>query len=105
MPTLIEIYDRKLGEGSLHADADQKRAVEALEKLRQKLVESGFRRMLGESPRGFYFYGGVGRGKSMVMDMFFESVDLTKKRRVHFHAFMLEVHDFLHAARSERAAN
>lgn len=44
------------------------------------------------SPRGLYIYGGVGTGKTMMMDLFYQSVSVEKKRRVHFHEFMLEVH-------------
>ncbi len=82
-------------------DADQQRAMEALEKLCRDLQSPrGFLRRT--NPKGFYFYGGVGRGKSMVMDLFFATAPVEKKRRVHFHAFMLEVHDFLHEARQTR---
>ncbi len=100
MPTLLELYNQKLEAGTLSPDADQQEAVQALEKLRQAMA--GPLRFLKKAPKGYYFYGGVGRGKSMLMDMFFASVPLEKKRRVHFHAFMLEIHDFLHAERTAR---
>lgn len=114
--TLLEIYDNKLAAGTLHPDADQQQAIAGLEELRQFLVNDKdtskphrlVRKVLNKKnkhphARGFYFYGGVGRGKSMIMDLFFASVDIQKKRRVHFHAFMLEVHDFLHTARTAAA--
>ena len=50
-------------------------------------------------PRGLYIHGKVGRGKTMLMDLFFEAVDLPAKRRIHFHAFMSEIHDRIGAAR------
>lgn len=101
MSTLQEIYRQRLETGALSPDPDQQRAMQALERLCQYLQSRNF--LWRTHPKGFYFYGGVGRGKSMVMDLFFAQAPVKKKRRVHFHAFMLEVHDFLHAARVARA--
>ena len=49
-----------------------------------------------KTPRGIYLYGGVGTGKSMLMDMFFDNLSISKKYEIHFHAFMLEIHDYLY---------
>jgi cell division protein ZapE len=111
MTTLSDTYREKLARGDLTADEDQGRALLALEGLCAALghyvpgEKAGFWPFATKkpAPRGFYFHGGVGRGKSMVMDMFFAAAPCEKKRRVHFHAFMLEVHDALHALRSARA--
>lgn len=109
METLPDIYEEKIRKGEVSADGDQRHALGALEALRKSLagyrpgMRAGFLRRKVSAPKGFYLHGGVGRGKSMVMDLFFAAAPVEKKRRVHFHAFMLEVHDFLHALRSSRA--
>lgn len=107
-------YDRLIAAGELRADAAQADAITAFERLEGDLAtrgerESGrgifksvFRRAPEVKPvRGLYLYGGVGRGKSMLMDMFFASAEMPRKRRVHFHAFMQKVHDGLQHARAE----
>ncbi len=107
-------YRRRVAEGALDADPAQRLAVEKLQLLamrlrdyhpaRPKRVGIGLfgwgRDRLEEKPiPGLYLYGGVGRGKSMLMDLFFETAPVSPKRRVHFHAFMQEVHRGIAAAR------
>src|SRR5688500_9889316 len=87
--------------GELKPDPTQKRAAEALDRLDRK-PGGFFARLLGrqrQGPAGVYLWGGVGRGKSMLMDLAFEHIASAPKRRVHFHAFMLETHQRLRAAR------
>jgi len=97
-------YDQLLSAGELKPDPAQARAVVALDRLAASLVQSsGFlERLFGsgsEGPAGVYLWGGVGRGKSMLMDLAFAHIDVRPKRRVHFHAFMLETHARLRKAR------
>ena len=106
--TLPEIYKARLAAGSLRADVAQAALLPALEDLRVWLEAQGERRAPGllsifrrapDAPPGMYIWGGVGRGKSMLMDLFVAATATPAKRRVHFHAFMQEVHHGLHAAR------
>lgn len=98
-PMPAERYAALIAEGKLTGDPAQERVSAALERLSQALDgytparKSLFgRRKANGAPRGLYIHGPVGRGKSMLMDMFFESVAFEPKRRVHFHDFMAEVH-------------
>jgi cell division protein ZapE len=109
----LSLYRARRGTGTLKADAAQEYAAERLQGLYQALKgyqpstgKVGWRERLGlarrqrePAPQGLYIYGDVGRGKSMLMDLFFETAPVEKRRRVHFHAFMLEVHQRLHQQR------
>lgn len=99
-------YRRLLADGELKPDPDQGRAVAALDRLARDLSvkpPGGFlSRFFGkrEAPVcGVYLWGGVGRGKSMLMDLAFDHIPAEPKRRVHFHAFMLDVHQRLRRIR------
>jgi cell division protein ZapE len=110
LPTPLEIYNSELKKGAIQEDRHQKKAIEALQKLYSQLqkkscVLSLIRNLNKRTPatKGVYLHGGVGRGKSMLMDMFFETIpDDIGKRRVHFHEFMIEVHDFMHKQRKAK---
>ena len=100
-------YQRLVAAGELRPDAAQERAVASLDRLAADLQShhGGFlRRFFGkQQPRlnGVYLWGGVGRGKSMLMDLAFEHVAVEPRRRVHFHAFMLETHARLRDKRKD----
>ena len=110
--SLPELYEARVSEGGLRPDPAQRAVALRLEALRKALEAAPSapkRGVLGgwfagpppEPPRGVYLWGGVGRGKSMLMDMFQHATAIPGKRRVHFHAFMQEVHRGLHAARGK----
>ena len=104
MTSLRALYDARVAKGGLVRDSAQEAALEPLERLRAKLAtrpKRGFlgRRKAPEDPMGCYLWGGVGRGKSMLMDLFHEAAPVPS-RRVHFHAFMQEVHAAMHEARA-----
>ncbi|WP_380056329.1 cell division protein ZapE [Falsihalocynthiibacter sp. SS001] len=108
MKTIQDIYAAQVADGTLRSDPAQIAALPELERLRADIVEASskssglkglFSRRKG-TPKGLYLWGGVGRGKSMLMDLFVESLGDIPVRRVHFHAFMQEVQSALHEARS-----
>jgi cell division protein ZapE len=97
-------YQALVSSGAIEADPAQARAAEAFADLEQRLSsykpirkQSLFGRLFADRdeppPRGLYVHGEVGRGKTMLMDLFFEQSAVTHKRRAHFHEFMAEVHE------------
>jgi len=95
-------YAQLLHDHELKNDPAQARAVTALDRLAAGIANGGFfSRLFGsrDGPAGVYLWGGVGRGKSMLMDLAFDRIDIHPKRRVHFAEFMLETHVRLRKAR------
>jgi len=94
----IERYQRDLQRKGFVADAAQQRAVEQLQRLHEELstprpkLRFSLRRPRPEPVQGLYLWGGVGRGKTYLMDCFFETLPQRRKLRTHFHRFMLDVH-------------
>jgi cell division protein ZapE len=94
------LYERTLAERGYAADPAQLRAIDSLERCENEWADYKARRSNALTkliarppiPRGVYMYGGVGRGKSFLMDCFFNAVPLQRKTRLHFHEFMREVH-------------
>jgi len=97
---MLDAYNALLTTRGYFADAAQLAAASALQALYESLLAfkvdrgSTFKRLLAppKPPKGVYFWGGVGRGKSFLMDCFYEAVPYRRKRRIHFHAFMQQVH-------------
>ena len=95
-----EIYAAELGARGYHSDPAQVHAVQALDRCASEWAaykeqrSNVFKKLLNRPaiPRGVYLYGGVGRGKSFLMDCFFTAVPVVRKTRLHFHEFMREVH-------------
>ena len=112
---ILEAYAARVARGELVPDPAQRCAAQRLQQLADELERSpahatasgvsflsrlfGTREAAPPPVRGLYIWGGVGRGKSMLMDLFFEQAPIEAKRRVHFHEFMLEVQRRLHFMR------
>ncbi len=108
--TTLAAYQALVAAGELRPDADQKAAAARLDALQAELeaakatpglLKRLFSREAEPHPQGVYLWGEVGRGKSMLMDLFFTEVRIERKRRVHFAAFMLEAHKAMKAARAD----
>jgi cell division protein ZapE len=105
LSTVLAEYERHCGSGAIKPDAAQRPVVAKLDALADALNHTAPSGLFAKfkkpppPPRGLYIHGEVGRGKTMVMDLFHATADVSPKRRVHFHAFMQDVHKRLHAAR------
>jgi cell division protein ZapE len=99
-------YERRLAEGAIRPDPAQEGAIEALGRVAEDLARDG-RGLFGRarSVRGAYLWGPVGRGKSMLMDLFFDIAPPRRKVRVHFHIFMARIHRLVNAWRTSDAAH
>jgi cell division protein ZapE len=114
----LSLYRQRIASGAIKPDPEQEKVVLALQRLHDRLTAAALHKPQSPgglwglfsrrseapqpAPRGLYLHGSVGRGKSMLMDLFVETSPEPKTRRVHFHAFMLEVQQRLHALRQER---
>ncbi|SHG39387.1 cell division protein ZapE [Bradyrhizobium erythrophlei] len=107
-------YQSLVSSGAIEPDAAQEEAADALAELEQRLSDYKPLRKQGllgrlfgdkdeQPPRGLYIHGEVGRGKTMLMDLFFQHSSVTHKRRAHFHEFMAEVHERIYGYRQNMA--
>src|ERR1700680_3486495 len=107
-------YQALVSSGAIEPDAAQEKAAGAFADLeqrlsrykplrRQGLIGRLFTDKNGAPPRGLYVYGEVGRGKTMLMDMFFQQSPVEHKRRAHFHEFMADVHERIYGYRQDIA--
>jgi len=101
--TFFDRYRTAVSKGELKDDDAQRRAAKRLQALAKALAKYRPGRRLfftaKPAPRGLYIWGDVGRGKSMLMDLFFEEAPIASKRRIHFNAFMTDVHAQIHRER------
>lgn len=111
--SVLAAYDALVAGGELRPDPEQRAAAERLNALQAELEAVPPRgsllwRLTGrkpDAPRGVYLWGAVGRGKSMLMDLFYDQLHIQRKRRVHFHAFMLDVHAQMREVRKSEAGD
>src|SRR5579863_5091496 len=110
--SFLKHYEELIASGAIEPDAAQREAAEAFDDLeqrveryrplrRQRLLDRLFADKHEGPPRGLYIHGEVGRGKTMLMDLFFQASPVARKRRAHFHEFMLDVHERVYALRQQ----
>ena len=102
MTAMRDIYQQLVDNGKLQPDPAQETVMGEFDRIRDALskpAKKGFFRKAAAPPEGLYLWGGVGRGKSMLMDLFVANLDGIPSRRVHFHAFMQEIHNKMHEVR------
>jgi len=108
----LQRYRQMVQAGELVPDTAQELAAEKLQLLGNRLAQYSearlqhllpFGRRRRTAPEGLYLYGGVGRGKTMLLDLFFDSVHYAPKRRVHFQEFMAEAHEAIERGRKAAA--
>jgi cell division protein ZapE len=107
---VLKHYEQRLALGEIEADPAQREAAVRLDRLAKDLeawqgtrnagLLSSFFKSKARPPRGLYLHGAVGRGKTMLMDLFHEATSFAPKRRLHFHAFMGEVHERIQRGRA-----
>lgn len=107
--SILDHYERRVALGEIEPDVAQRDAARRLDRLMLELAgwRAGRSRLFGSLfrarasvPRGVYLHGAVGRGKTMLMDLFYEVSSFAPKRRLHFHAFMSDVHDRIQRGRA-----
>ncbi len=104
----MQLYREALAGGELRPDPAQDRAARKLMALAQLLEKKRGFSLFGrkaEAPKGLYIWGDVGRGKTLLMDFFFQEAQVEKKRRAHFNSFMVDVHARIHAERQREGAS
>ncbi|MFT7433298.1 MAG: cell division protein ZapE [Alphaproteobacteria bacterium] len=118
---ILQAYQQKITDGALHEDATQIAVIDDLDNLAHTLENNpaswqpygqlykwaytNGENAPAQAPLGGYFFGTVGRGKSMLMDLFFDHVAISHKRRVHFHSFMDEVHKRMHETKPQKGVD
>ncbi len=105
----LAIYDDLIASGDYKADPVQQAVIKQLDRIWLELKPASkpgiLARITGKEPRpvlGLYMWGGVGRGKTWLMDLFYQSLPVKNKKRIHFHHFMAQVHDALAARPNSR---
>jgi cell division protein ZapE len=107
-PSVSMRYGDMVRAGALRQDGAQSAVIDALDRLilalddwdqSRRSLSRWLGRGVAQAPRGLYIHGGVGRGKTMLMDLFHETVRVRRRRRIHFHRFMADTHDSIAAAR------